>query len=216
MLELAEKLKQFKSSFDASTPTEILETINRSVSLFQRESVCDSCLMRGSDFPKFTLKNIDGQDISSDSLLAEKPLVVSFIRGGWCPYCVLEMQAWQQYYEASFEDFNIVAITPEIPEFACRVKQDNDISFPVLIDEKMQLAKQLGLVWLLDDDMKELLLKWDIDILKRTCDTKFNVPVPATFVIDRNGKIQYRFIEEDYTIRAEPSEVLQVYRHLLN
>lgn len=216
MLELAEKLKQYKSTFDASTPSEILETINRSVSLFQQESVCDSCLMTGSEFPAFTLKDLNGRTVCSHDLLKDKPLVVSFIRGGWCPYCVLELQAWQQYYDASFNDFNIVAITPELPEFACQVKKDNHISFPVLIDEELQLTKKLGLVWPLDDEMKSLLLKWDIDVSKRTCDTKFNLPVPATFVIDKNRVIQYRFIEEDYTIRAEPSEVLNIYRKFLD
>lgn len=215
MAALAEKLRQFKSSFDASTPTEILETINRSISLFQQENVCQTCLITGSTFPSFTLNNLQGNVTELTQLVQDKPLVITFIRGGWCPYCVLEMQAWQSYYKASFEEFNIVAITPEFPEFSSQLQKDNNISFPILIDKGLQLVSKLGLVWSLDADMQDLLLKWNIDLTKRSCETKFNVPIPATFVIDKDLTIKYRFIEEDYTIRAEPSDVIKAYQALL-
>lgn len=215
MADLADKLRQYKSSFDASTPTEILETINRSISLFQSHAVCSTCLPIGEQFPAFRLQSVTGETVNSDLLLQSGPLVVSFIRGGWCPYCMLEMQAWQRHFEASFEQFNIVAITPELFQYAHQVKQDNNISFPILVDKDMTFAKQLGLIWDLDDEMKALLLKWNINITERTSETKFLLPVPATFVIDQNYTIHFRFIEEDYTQRAEPSEVLKSYNKLL-
>lgn len=215
MADLADKLRQYKSSFDASTPTEILETINRSISLFQSHSVCNNCLPVGDKFPSFRLQSVSGETVDSEVLLQKAPLVITLIRGGWCPYCMLEMQAWQRHFEASFEQFNIVAITPELFPYAHQVKQDNNISFPILVDKDMAFAKQLGLIWDLDEDMTALLLKWNINITERTSENNFQLPVPATFVIGQNYTIYFRFIEEDYTQRAEPSEVLKTYNNLL-
>lgn len=215
MSPLAEQLKQYKNSFDASTPADILETINRSISLFQSNSVCSSCLPVGAKIPGFNLRSLSGEMVSSETLLANGPLVIVFIRGGWCPYCILEMQAWQRHYEASFESFNIVAISPEIPEYTSQVKQENNIGFPILIDENMDYAEKLGLIWQLDEEMKALLLKWNIDLTERTQEKQFQLPVPATFVIGQDHTIHFRFIEEDYTLRAEPAEVLKVYNKLL-
>ena len=124
------------------------------------------------------------------------------------------MQAWQRYYEASFASFNIVAISPELPEYVSQVKQDNNIGFPILIDENMEYAEQLGLIWRLDEEMKTLLLKWNIDLSERTREKHFQLPVPATFVIGQDHVIHFRFIEEDYTLRAEPAEVLESYNKL--
>lgn len=127
---------------------------------------------------------------------------------------MLEIQAWQQYYEASFQHFNIIAITPEIAEYALATSQDNAMRFPLLIDQHLQLANELGLVHTLDADMKDVLLKWDIDIHKRTCDERYSLPIPATFVIDQDRTVKYVYIEEDYTQRAEPEEVLKIYQKL--
>lgn len=189
MSSLADKLKHFKSTFDANTPTELLETINRSISLLQQQCIGDSCIQLEHKFPEFQLPNAKGQLVSSETLLNEHPLVVTFIRGGWCPYCMLEIQAWQQYYEASFQHFNIIAITPEIAEYALATSQDNAMRFPLLIDQNLRLANALGLVHTLDADMKDVLLKWDIDLHKRTCDERYSLPIPATFVIDQDRTV---------------------------
>lgn len=86
--------------------------------------------------------------------------------------------------------------------------------FPLLVDLNLQLANALGLVHTLDADMKDVLLNWDIDIHKRTCDERYSLPIPATFVIDQNRTVSYMYIEEDYTQRAEPDEVLKIYQKL--
>lgn len=216
MADLTDTLRQFKSTFDASTPAEILETINRSLSLFQSHSVCASCLPVGSKLPKFTLKTINDVPLNSDELLSDGPLIITLIRGGWCPYCILEMQAWQKWCDSVDYPINLVAITPEVPKYAIQAKQDNNLNFPILIDEGQSFAQSLGLIWELDEDMKQLLKRWEIDLEQRNKEPMFRLPVPATFVIDKNYIIHFRFIEEDYTIRAEPEKVLEIYQKLLN
>ncbi len=215
MSSLTDKLRHFKSTFDATTPPELLETINRSISLLQAESIKDSCIKVGAKIPEFSLPDINGELFKSEQLLAEKPLVISFIRGGWCPYCMLEMQAWQHYYEASFQEFNIVAITPEVAEYASAASSDNQLNFPVLLDRNLEFADSLCLVWKLDPGMQDILLKWDIDIRKRNSDDRSHLPVPATLVVDQNHVVRFMHVEEDYTQRAEPEEVLKAYEKLL-
>lgn len=216
MALLSNKLQHFKSSFDASTPPEILETINRSISLLQSESDLGQHLNIGDPFPLFELSDLSNQAYFSNQLIKDKPLIITLVRGGGGPYCMLEMQVWQTVYEQNSRDLNLVAITPELPQYANTMKQDNNLSFPLLVDEGLSFAKTLGLLWQIDNDLKQQLLKWNIDLTERSnCNDNFNVPVPATFVIDKDGRIQFRFIEEDYSLRAEPEDVLEVYRSLL-
>lgn len=215
MSSLSKKLASYKSDFKTRTPVEILETINRSISLFQEHSALKSVLQVGQTFPSFELADINGQLFNSKALIQDNPLILTFVRGGWCPYCVLETQMWQQYFEKSRSTLNIVAITPEKPEFAKSMQSENNLSFPLLFDSGLCFAEQLGLVWKTDDAMKQQLLKWDINLTERHCTPTFNLPVPATFVIDKKGVIQFRFIEEDYSSRAEPDDVLAIYNRLI-
>lgn len=214
MPTLREKLEEYRSSFDEDTPKELLETISRSLSLLQSKDVQQHAIKVGDAFPEFSLNSDKNQPTSLSSLIKQGPLIVTFIRGGWCPYCILEMREWQTLYETSEQPFNFVAITPEINEFATQLKIDNHLSVPLLIDRELTLAASLGLVWQIDDDMKSLLNKWQILLEKRNCDNRYQLPVPATFVINREGNVTFRFIEEDYTVRAEPQDVINHYQSL--
>ncbi len=215
MTLLSEKLQHFKSSFDADTPPSILETINRSVSLLQSRNQFDQCLKLDEYFPKFKLTGLDGMIYESDQLLHNSPLIITIIRGGWCPYCMLEMQTWQEYYRNNNEQLNLITVTPEMPQYANSMRIDNQLDFPLIYDSKLQFATKLGLIWKIDNQLKQLLLKWNIDLSERNCSADFTLPVPATFVIDKNYQIKFRFIEEDYSIRAEPEQVIKVYQSLL-
>lgn len=215
MALLSQKLQHFKSTFDTETPAEILETINRSISLLQSQSSFSQQLKIGEQFPYFELQDLNKRTFNSFHLLKDKPLIITIVRGGWCPYCMLEMQVWQKTFEQNNSELNLVVITPELPEFAHVMKQDNNLSFPVLFDPGLTFISELGLVWKIDDALKQQLLKWNVDLTQRHCDDEFNLPVPATFVLNQQGQIKFRFIEEDYSLRAEPEDVLQVYHSLL-
>ena len=215
MTSLSEKLQHFKSSFDSDTPPQILETINRSVSLLQSREQFIQSLQLYDQFPTFQLTGLDGTQYDSDKLLGTRPLIITLIRGGWCPYCMLEMQEWQQLFYKMQGNLNIIAVTPEMPQYANTMKIDNQLDFPLIYDSKLQFAKKLGLIWKIDNGLKEVLLRWKIDLSERNCSADFSLPVPATFVVDKDYKIKFRFIEEDYSVRAEPAEVLAVYQSLL-
>lgn len=215
MASLSEKLQSFKSSFDADTPAQILETINRSVSLLQSRQQFIESLKLNDNFPRFELTGLDGIEYTSAELLKNKPLIITLVRGGWCPYCMLEMQAWQDLYQTMEGSLNIIAVTPEMPQYANTMKIDNQLDFPLIYDSNLQFAKKLGLIWKIDNALKDVLLKWNIDLSERNCSADFSLPVPATFVVDQDHKVKYRFIEEDYSLRAEPEQVIDVYQSLL-
>lgn len=214
MLNLSQKLLNFKSSFDQETPNEVLETLSRSISLLQNSDLRSRAVDLGNPAPPIMAVTPEGSLVRSDELLANGPVIISFIRGGWCPYCMLEMQAWQELIEQSDFPVNFIALTGEIPEVAMQAVEDNDLSFPILTDVNYRIAKQFGLAWNLDEGMRQQLIKWGIDLYERTCNNNL-LPVPATYIIDTDGKVSYRFLEEDYTSRAEPEEVLKVYKQML-
>ncbi|CCQ10493.1 hypothetical protein PALB_13600 [Pseudoalteromonas luteoviolacea B = ATCC 29581] len=215
MSSLQDKLQEYKRTFDLNTPPEILETLNRSLSLLQSQRDLSACLTVGSTFPDFTLFGLDGTLYESNRLLLRNPLVVTIIRGSWCPYCVLELRAWQECYERSGNRLNIIAITPELPQFARDMQVANHLSFPIVFDEGLRFTKTLGLHWELDSELQQQLLKWNIDLNERNCcGNAFNLPVPATLLIDTQSVIRYRFVEENYSMRAEPSEVFNAYQLL--
>ena len=146
-----------------------------------------SPLKVGDKMPSFTLPDANGKEISSDKLLIQGSLILSFYRGGWCPYCNFELRALQKLLP-EFEKSNatLVAISPENPDRSLSTQEKNELKFPVLSDSNNKVARSMGLA-------KE----------------KDKLPIPASYVVDTNGNIRFAFVNSDYIQRAEPSDILK-------
>lgn len=208
MTSLAEQLQEFKQQFEVETPTHMLEVLNRSISLLQAEKIQGSALKQGDKAPDFELSDTKGHLVSLKQTLTNGPCILTFFRGGWCPYCMLELSQWQTLLEQQ-PGLQLIAITPEVDPYVQTTKQEHNLSFPILTDKNNMLARQFGLLWRLDADIQQLLLKWNVDLQQRHNSQHFELPVPATYIIDSHRNIHYSFIEEDYTLRAEPQQVLK-------
>lgn len=164
----------------------------------------------GDKFPQFALPNVVGNAIDSGDLLAQGPLVVSFFRGGWCPYCNLELRA----YQAAFEDIcklggNIVAISPQLPEDSLTMVAKANLQFEVLTDTGNSLAEHLGLVFELPRQVVDLYRSMGYDLERINGNVRWSLPAPATFLLDTDNTVVLAYCHADYSHRLEPAEVLR-------
>ncbi|NDI86358.1 peroxiredoxin-like family protein [Undibacterium crateris] len=148
-------------------------------------------------------------------LLAQGPLVLNFYRGLWCPYCNLELAALQKSL-ATIEGLNatLVAVSPQTPEASAATASKLGLSFKVLVDQGNQLAWEFGLVFTLSESLRPIYAAIGIDLPAANGDNSFMLPMPATYIIARDGTIAYAFVDADYTHRMEPSDMCAVLERL--
>jgi peroxiredoxin len=167
----------------------------------------------GSVAPAFALRNANEHMVRSEDLLALGPLVVKFFRGRWCPYCVTEMEAWRDLYEeVRALGALLVGISPQTTRQSDFMTDQHGVQFPLLWDEGCTLAAQFGLAYEIPGeqrlDYREMLLTLPFV----NGDEKWQLPIPATFVIGQDGKILFADAHADFRVRTEPEEVLRVLR----
>ena len=173
----------------------------------------ERALKVGDIAPAFTLKDGEGYAVSSTDLLARGPLIISFYRGVWCPYCNLELQA----LEAALPAFraagaSLVAISPQSPPNSRKSQRQNNLSFPILSDVGNELAAAFGLRFALPDYLIDLYKKLKNDLPAFNGDASWTLPMPGRFAIGKDGVIRYADVNPDYTHRPEPEELLSALR----
>lgn len=164
----------------------------------------------GSAAPAFSLPNAQGEAVASDTLWAEGPVVVSFYRGGWCPYCNVELRALQQRLpEIEALGARLVAITPETPDNALSTQEKNEIGFDVLSDDGNEVASAFGLTFRLPDAVNDIYKgQFGIDLEAYNGESSRTLAIPATFVIGKGGEVLKAFVDADYSRRAEPDQII--------
>ncbi len=215
-MSLQDRLDALKADFEAGRfplkPTaEQLAVMARSTDALIASGQAERALKAGASAPSFELDDSEGRRVRSRSLIARGPLVVSFYRGVWCPYCNLELQA----LEAVLPDIaalgeSLVAISPQTPANSRNSKRDNKLSFPILSDVNSNVAEAFGLKFALSDELIELYRAFGNDLPRINRDPTWVLPMPARYVIDREGIIAYAEVNPDYTHRPDPSELLPV------
>jgi peroxiredoxin len=163
----------------------------------------------GQKLPEFTLSNASGVSVNSADLLAKGPLLIVFYRGGWCPYCNLTLRAYQQ----RLEDFKakgvtLVAITAEQPDSSLSTAEKNELQFPVLTDDGLQLARKLNITWEQSKELVELMNGMGADLEKRHGNSSNDMVIPTTLLVDQQGVVRNIFAEADWTKRLEPQEAV--------
>ena len=213
-MNLTEQLLTLKNNSANNIPKHKWEIMTQSTQQLIDAHLSEKACKVGDVLPDFKLSDVHGNPITLSELLTKGRLVVSFYRGGWCPYCNLELLALQKHLNV-FKKYgvNLVAITPETPDNSLTTSEKNKLDFSVLSDIDNTYAKQLGLVFKLPDNLKQVYHSFGIDVHKHNNNSNYELPMPATYVINQEGVISYAFIPEDYTQRADVSEVL---KHIQN
>jgi peroxiredoxin len=217
-MALQEKLDALKADFKGGkapyfAPPEIHPVMERATAELIASGQARHALKAGDIAPEFTLNDSDGERVSSAALLAKGPLVVSFYRGVWCPYCNLELQALETSL-AAFKEHgaSLVAISPQNAVNSRKSIRTNNLSFPILIDTHNDVAAAFGIRFALPDYLVDLYQSLKNDLPAFNGDASWTLPMPARYVIGQDGTILYSEVNPDYTYRPEPDDMLPVLR----
>jgi peroxiredoxin len=215
-MTLQDRLDAFKADFEGgkppyNAPAEIIAVMHRATAELIASGQAARAKRAGDKAPSFVLEDPDGKPVRSAELLARGPLVLSFYRGVWCPYCNMELQALQETLPAiEARGANLVAISPQTPVNSRKSVRQNKLGFPILSDAGGTLAKALGIRFALPDYLIELYKGFKNDLPAFNNDPSWTLPMPARYVIGTDGIIVYAEVNPDYTRRPDPSELLPV------
>ncbi|WP_406169076.1 AhpC/TSA family protein [Streptomyces canus] len=209
MTTLNAELRTFYEARQQQIPAEIREIMQRASQELADSGQADRALTVGAQAPRFSLPSATGQTLALEDLLADGPVVLTFYRGAWCPYCNIALRSLQQHHEAiTARGARLVAVSPQIPDESLSLAEKHDLAFDVLSDIGSDTAKQYGLAFDLPDDLAAVYDKLGFDLQRVNDGHPRTLPLPATYVIDRDGAIRWAFVNSDYTTRAEPADII--------
>lgn len=212
---LADEITAFQDKFIPTIPEETLSLLMAELQGLIAKGMAEQAIKTGDFFPEFDLPNADSNALALSDFLAKGPLVISFYRGAWCPYCNLEINALQQRLaDIQATGAQLIAISPQAPDKSIDQISASRLTFEVLSDAANKLARQCGLVFTLPEPLRPIYAAWELDIPGHNGDDSFELPMPATFIIGTDGKIKHAFIDMDYTKRLEPDIIIEQLRNL--
>lgn len=171
----------------------------------------------GEIAPNFNLPNPQGDTISLSDLLEKGPVVVTFYRGSWCPYCNLQLRALQARLNEIHElGVTLVAISPQVPDGSLSKDEISEMDFSVLSDQDANVASQYGVSWKVPEFLMEhMRVDRHLDFEKINNGNSTILPIPATFILDSNGTVTWRFVDVDYRTRSEPEDIVTALKALI-
>lgn len=216
-MKLHDQIKEFQKEFLSKVPEDCLKTMLASTKKLAQSGITNNALKVGDKAPFFSLTNANNDSISSAELLQKGPLVINFYRGGWCPYCNLELRAYQQILpEIKGLGAQLVAISPNLPDKSLSTVEKNSLDFYVLSDVGNKVAGDFGLVFALDEELLPIYKQFGINLSEENGDDSFELPISASYVLNSDGAIVLAFVEADYTKRLEPEEVVKILKTIKN
>ncbi|GHC48838.1 peroxiredoxin-like family protein [Roseibacillus persicicus] len=205
------ELDKQKAAFEEKAPAEKISEYDKGIKAVQESGVLEKALNVGDTAPDFTLKNATGEEVTLSTLLKDGPVILTWYRGSWCPYCNIALRSYQENldkFKAAGAQF--VALTPELPDKSLPTSEKYELQFEVLTDLNSEVAKKFGLVF--------TMTKWVEDAMRDFADLKkYNgdeyddttLPLSATYIIQPDGKISYAFLDAEYRNRATPEQILE-------
>ncbi|CAL77480.1 putative AhpC/Tsa family protein, selenocysteine-containing oxidoreductase [Bradyrhizobium sp. ORS 278] len=206
-MSLQSELDAFKSAWTSRVGDDIATLVDTDNAALQ--DLADRAVKEGAAFPAPTLRNHKGGVTDLGALMAESALIVTFYRGGWCPYCNLELRAYQALLpEITARGARLVAVSPETPDNTLTTAETNALLFEVLSDTEGRLADALRIRYELTAPIKALYQKFGHDLPVRNGDGRWSLPMPATYVVAKGGRILLAHVSPDYRTRLEPEAAL--------
>jgi peroxiredoxin len=213
---LQEKLSELNAQITAALPENSIAVMRNETQKLRGSHFVESAPQIGEKLADFNLPNHRGEMRGLAALREHGPVVVTFYRGGWCPYCNLELRAYQAaLLKIKAAGATLVAITPELPDASLSTAEKNELEFEVLTDANADYARKLGLVFTLPETLRPIYRDLGIHVERHNGEGQFDLPLAATFVVDIDGTIASAFVDADYTSRAEPTHVVEVLQSLV-
>ncbi|WP_018969887.1 peroxiredoxin-like family protein [Rubritalea marina] len=208
---LQEQLDTRKSAFESKAPKETITEYDKGIQAVQDSGVLEGALNVGDSAPDFTLSNAIGEKVTLSTLLKDGPVVLTWYRGSWCPYCNIALRSYQENlpkFKALGAQF--VALSPELPDKSLPTSQKHALEFEVLTDLNNQVAKQFNIVFEMTPWLAKAMDNFaGLDGYNgKGYDTQ-TLPLSATYIITPDRKIAYAFLDAEYRNRATPEQILK-------
>ena len=212
---LKEEIQKMQEAMLPQIPEDVLKLIFGKTEELINSGFAERTLTEGDEIPQIILPNADGKTINVNSMFKDGPVVISFYRGAWCPYCNLELNALQKALpEIKSLDAQLIAISPNASDNSISSIEKHGLEFEVLTDAGNKIAKEFRLVFNLAEELRPIYKQFNFDIPKFNGDESWELPIPATYIVNTDGKIVHAFVNADYTQRIEPTEIISKLKEL--
>ena len=210
-MSLKQELAEYRAGWFKRVPAERQAIMERHIAQL-RNGLAKTALKVGDRAPSIVLSNARGDTVDVGTLLKRGPVVVAFYRGGWCPFCNLELRAFQRLLpDIEAAGASLVAISPEKLDDSLSTAEKNSLTFEVLSDVGQKVGRAFRLVYEFSDELKSAYKEFGLDIpAKNGAPSEWALPISATYIIDRDGVITYAYTDADYRDRADPIDILAV------
>ena len=211
---LKAKLEEKKSNFELNASDHKKKVYREGIAAVEQSGILKQAKQIGEVAPNFVLTNATGAPVELKEYLKKGPVVLTWYRGGWCPYCNLTLHQLQQELP-QFKKLgaSLIALSPELPDSSLKTTEKHELEFEVLSDLGNKVAKQYGVVFKLTDEVAAMYNE-SFGLNEYNGDASNELPLAATYVINQDGKIVYAFLDADYRNRAEPSHLTEILRSL--
>lgn len=216
-IPLQEQIDRFDALGAPYVPEEMAKQVKSHIEHLITSGVSALALKEGEQAPNFTLPDALGQPVTLSQLLTQGPVIIIFYRGQWCPYCNLELRAYQKALTQVQElGATLVAISPQTPDHSLSTMEKQELAFAVLSDVSNQVARQFGLVFTLDEDARALYAQIGADLPAYNGDDTWELPMTGTFLVDQAGTVRLASVDPNFTHRLDPSVVIARLKELMS
>ena len=214
-MTLKEELDARRAQFMQTAGAEKIAAYQRGVDALVAAKLATRAVGRGEAAPDITLPNVRGEPVTLSKLLAQGPVVLTFYRGGWCPYCNMQLRAYQRALpELRALGATLVAVSPEAPDKSLSTAEKNALEFEVLSDVKGEAGRAYRLFFDLSAELRALYAAGGNDLAQVNADGEWHLPMPATYVISADGRVALAYVDPEYRNRLEPAEIVGALRAL--
>jgi peroxiredoxin len=209
-------LNDHKANFEQKADDEKKKIYAEGIKAVEKSNVVKNALQVGDTALNFTLSNASGKKISLYDELKNGPVILMWYRGGWCPYCNVALH----YMQDALPEFkkygaNLIAVSPEVPDKSITTKEKHELQFEVLSDLDNNVAREYKVVYKLTEEVAKI-YQSSFGLSEYNGNSKGELPLAVTYIIDQNKVIKYAFLDADYRNRAEPQDLIDFLKQMKN
>ena len=207
---LREQFAERKELIAKYVPSDVQAIHAQVVTELEASGIVHRALPIAAQSPAFSLKDHAGNLVSSRDLLAKGPLVTCFIRGRWDPFCCGQMEAMNNVLpQIVSAGASLAAISPQTVSQSFFMADQHKLKFPLLSDSGNRVARQCGLIYRVPENQESIYRRAFINLPFVNGDESWELPIPATYIIGRDGKVIRSWVDPDYTERPEPADIVR-------
>ncbi|WP_083249303.1 peroxiredoxin-like family protein [Bacillus solimangrovi] len=214
MPTLNNDLQKITDKWKETTPIEAWNILENSIKEIQSLGIANGPSI-GNKVKDFTLKNAEGEIVNLYEELSKGPVILTFYRGSWCPYCNRQLRAYEEIInEIKQIGASLIAISPQTPDNSLTIQEKHNLSYHVLSDTKGLTAAKYNILFDVPNDVKDVYENIGLDLADYNGPNNWMLPVPSTFMIDETGTIRFSYVNPNYMERLEPDELLEALKTL--